>query len=69
MTIRILVLQPLKIRMKLEDMGSVMTADQFMIHMLNNLTSDYEFQMVLLVKRVDNKENLPGVKKLPEKLN
>ena len=29
-------------RMKLEDMGSAMADDQFMIHVLNNLTSDYE---------------------------
>ena len=31
-----------ELRMKLEDMGSIMTDDQFMIHVLNNLTTDYE---------------------------
>jgi hypothetical protein len=29
-----------ELMIKLEDMGSVMTDDQFMIHVLNNLTSD-----------------------------
>jgi hypothetical protein len=43
--------------MKLEDMGSAMTDDQFMIHVLNNLTSDYELQMVILDKRIRNKKN------------
>jgi hypothetical protein len=44
-------------RMKLEDMGSVMTDDQFMIHVLKNPTSDYKLQMALLEKRNGNKEN------------
>jgi hypothetical protein len=44
-------------RMKLEDMWSAMTDDQFMIHVLNNLTSDYELHMVLLERRIENKEN------------
>jgi hypothetical protein len=35
-----------------------MTDDQFMIHVLNNLTSDYEIQMVLLETRIGNKSNL-----------
>jgi len=43
--------------MKLEDMGSAMTDDQYMIHVLKNLTSDYELQMVLLEKRIGNKTN------------
>jgi hypothetical protein len=45
-------------RMKIEDMGSVMTDDQFMIHELNNPTRDYELQMVLVEKRVGDKENI-----------
>ena len=56
-------------RMKLEDMGSAMTDDQFMIHVLNNLTSDYELQMVLLEKRIGNKENPLEVDELREELN
>jgi hypothetical protein len=33
---------------KLENMGSCITENQFMIHILNNLTSDYEFQLALM---------------------
>jgi hypothetical protein len=33
-------------RMNIEDMGSAMTDDQFMIHVLHNLINDYELQMI-----------------------
>ena len=46
-----------------------MTDDQFMIHLLNNLTSDYELQMVLLEKRIGNKDNPLEVDELREELN
>jgi hypothetical protein len=49
-------------RMKLQEMGSGMTDDQFMIHMLRYLTSDYELKMILLEKRIRNKENPLEVK-------
>ena len=55
--------------MKLEDMRSAMTDDQFMIHVLNNLTSDYELQMVLLEKRIGSKANPLEADKLREELN
>jgi hypothetical protein len=56
-------------RMKLEDMGLAMTDDQFMIHLLNNMPSDYELQMALLEKRIGNKENPLEVNKLHGELN
>jgi hypothetical protein len=37
-------------------MGSEMTDDQLLINVLNNLTSDYELQMVLLEKGIGNKK-------------
>jgi hypothetical protein len=55
--------------MKFKDMGSTMTDDQFMIHVRNNLTSDYELQMVLLEKRIANKENPLEVEKSREAWN
>jgi hypothetical protein len=36
------------IRVKLENMGSCIIENQFMIHILNNLTSDYELQRALM---------------------
>jgi hypothetical protein len=56
-------------RMKLEDMGSEMTDDQFMIHVLSDLTSDYELQMVLLEKIIGIKENPLEVNELCDELN
>jgi hypothetical protein len=40
------------LRLKSEVMGSFMTDDQFMVQVLNSLTNDYEFQMILLEKRI-----------------
>jgi hypothetical protein len=40
-----------------------------MISVLNNLTSDYELQVVLLEKRVGNKENPLEVNTLHAELN
>jgi hypothetical protein len=37
---------------KLENMRSCITENQFMIHILNNLTSDYDLQLALLEGRV-----------------
>jgi hypothetical protein len=37
---------------KLENMGSCITENQFMIHILNNLTSDYDLQLALMERRV-----------------
>jgi hypothetical protein len=50
-------------------MVSEISYDQFMIHVHNNLTSDYELQVVLLEKRIGNKENPLEVEKLREELN
>ena len=46
-----------------------MTDDQFMIHVLKNLTSEYELQMVLLEKRNGNKANPLEGDELREELN
>jgi hypothetical protein len=58
-----------ELRIKAQDMGSKIKDDQFMIHVLNNLTSDHELHMVLLEKRIGNEENSLEVKKLREELN
>jgi hypothetical protein len=34
-----------------------MIDDQFMVHLLNSLTNDYELQMLLLEKRIGSKDN------------
>jgi gag-polypeptide of LTR copia-type len=40
------------LRVRLEAMGSSISENQFMIHILNNLTLDYELQLVLMKRRV-----------------
>jgi gag-polypeptide of LTR copia-type len=42
--------------MRLEDMGSSVSDNQFMIHVLNNLTSDYDLHLALMGKRVCDAE-------------
>ena len=44
------------IRVRLDDMGSSIPENQFMIHVLNNLTADYDLQLALLEKRIGYKE-------------
>jgi hypothetical protein len=55
--------------MKLDDIVSAMTHDQFMIHLVNNLTSKYELQMVILEKRIGNMENPFEVNESLKELN
>jgi gag-polypeptide of LTR copia-type len=57
------------LRIKLETMGSAMTDDQFIVQVLNSLTSDYELQMLLLEKQIGNKENPLSIEDLKEELN
>ena len=58
-----------EMRMQLEEMSSTMSDDQFLIHILNNLTGDYELQVALLEKRIGNTSNPLTVDELREELN
>jgi hypothetical protein len=49
-------------------MGSNLTDEQFLIQVLNNFTGDYELQMMLMKKRIGNKENLLSIDELKEDL-
>jgi hypothetical protein len=44
------------LRVILEAMGSSISENQFLIHTLNNLTSDYDLQLVLMERRVGDVE-------------
>jgi gag-polypeptide of LTR copia-type/Zinc knuckle len=54
---------------KFETMGSNMTVDQFIVQVLNSLTSDYELQMLLLEKQVGNKDNPLFIADFKKELN
>jgi hypothetical protein len=57
------------LRLKLEVMGSFMTDDQFMIHVLNSLTNHYNLQVLLLEKQIGSKENPLNIDELKEELS
>jgi hypothetical protein len=44
------------LRVRLETMQSSISENQFMIHILNNLTSDYELQLAMIERRVGDSE-------------
>ena len=44
------------LRMRLEETGSRISDNQFMIHILRNLASDYELQLTLTEKRYGTKD-------------
>jgi hypothetical protein len=44
------------LQVRLETMHSSISENQFMIHILNNLTSDYELQLAMIEKKVSNSE-------------
>ena len=43
-------------------MGSSISENQFMIHVSNNLTSDYDLQLALMEKRVGDAEKTLEIK-------
>jgi hypothetical protein len=54
---------------KLENMGSCITENQFMIHILNNLTSDYDLQLALMERRVGDADTPLTVEEVRGELN
>jgi gag-polypeptide of LTR copia-type/Zinc knuckle len=49
---------------RLDDMGSSISENQFMIHVLNNLTSDYDLQLALMEKRIGDVEKALTVEEI-----
>jgi hypothetical protein len=50
-------------------MGSFLTENQFMIHILNNLTSDYDLQFALMERRVADADKPLIVEEVRGELN
>jgi hypothetical protein len=42
-------------RMRLEELGSRISDNQFILHILNNMTDDYDLQLAMMEKRVTDK--------------
>ena len=58
-----------EMRMQLEEMGSVLSDDQFFIHILNNVTEDYALQVALLETRVGSTSEPLTIDEVREKLD
>jgi hypothetical protein len=54
---------------KLENMGSCITENQFMIHILSNLNSDYILQLALMKRRVGDEDKPFTVEEIRGELN
>jgi hypothetical protein len=54
---------------KLKNMGSCINENQFMIHILNNLTSDYDLQLALMERRVVDADKPLTVEEVRGELN
>ena len=57
------------LRVRLETMGSSISENQFMIHILNNLTSDYELQLAMMERRVGDINQPLTVEEIKGELN
>jgi hypothetical protein len=54
---------------KLENMGSCITENQFVIHILNDLTSEYDLQLTLMERRVGDADKPFTVEEIRGELN
>jgi hypothetical protein len=56
-------------QMRLEELGSSISDNQFILHILNNMTEDYDLQLAMMEKRVTNKSNLLTIDKIRDNSN
>ena len=56
-------------RMKLDELGSSITENQFILHILNNMTADYDLQLAMMEKRINDKINPLSVDEIRADLN
>jgi hypothetical protein len=50
--------------MRLEELGSSISDNQFILHILNNMTDDYDLYLTMMEKRVTDKSNPLTVNKI-----
>jgi hypothetical protein len=56
-------------RMRLEELGSSIPDNQFILHILNNMTGDYDLQLAMMEKRVTDKSNPLTIDEIRDNLN
>jgi hypothetical protein len=55
--------------MRLEELVSRISDNQFILHILNNITDDYDLQLAMMEKRVTEKSNPLTVYEIQDDLN
>ncbi len=55
--------------MKLDELGSSISENQFILHILNNMTADYDLQLAMMEKRLNDKVNPLTVDEIRDDLN
>jgi hypothetical protein len=55
--------------MRLEELGSSISDNQFILHILNNMTDDYDLQLAMMGKRVTGKSNPLSIDEIRDNLN
>jgi gag-polypeptide of LTR copia-type/Zinc knuckle len=56
-------------RMKLDELGSSISENQFILHFLNNMTADYDLQLAMKEKRFNDKMNPLTVDEIRDDFN
>jgi hypothetical protein len=56
-------------RMKLDELGSRISENQFILHILNNMTANYDLQLAMMEKRINDKINPLTVDEIRADLN
>jgi hypothetical protein len=56
-------------RMRLEELGSSISESQFILHILKNMTEDYDLQLAMMEKRVTDKSNPLTINEIQDDLN
>jgi DNA-binding cell septation regulator SpoVG len=56
-------------RMRLEELGSSTPENQFILHILNNMTDDHDLQLAMMEKRVTDNSNLLTIDEIRDDLN
>jgi gag-polypeptide of LTR copia-type/Zinc knuckle len=58
-----------EVRLKMEEMGPTISDTQFLLHVMNNLTHEYEMQVNRLERKIEDKVDPPSIEDLREKLS
>jgi hypothetical protein len=55
--------------MRLDELGSNITDNQFILHILNNITDNYDLQLAMMEKRITDESNPLTIDEIRDDLN